>query len=157
MYVPPAFSEKRLDVLHEFSRQHSFATLIASTPEAPTASHVPVILLPQRGPFGSLQFHLAKQNDQWQFLANDSKALVIFHGPHAYISPTWYKTAVAVPTWNYLAVHAYGRPRTLDDAQLAEHLHDLSSQFEPPEGWTPNRLPPEVFEKMRRNIIGFQL
>ncbi len=157
MYVPPAFSEKRLDVLHQFIRQHSFATLITTTPAGPTASHVPIVLHPDHGPLGSLQFHLARQNDQQHSLTSDSGALMIFHGPHAYISPTWYKSPVAVPTWNYLAVHAYGCPRTLNDAQLADHLRVLSSHYEPADGWTPQRLPPDVFDKMRRNIIGFEI
>jgi transcriptional regulator len=157
MYIPPSFLEQRPHVLHAFIRHHSFATIITTTPDVPLASHVPIILLPDRGQFGALQFHLARQNPQWNLLAQATDVLVIFHGPHAYISPTWYKSAVAVPTWNYLAVHAYGRPRMLDDAQLSEHLRLLVSSYEPPGGWSTERMPAEVLEKMKRNIVGFEM
>ena len=159
MYVPPAYSEKRLDVLHEFMRRHAFATIVTNAPDGPSASHVPVVLLPQRGPHGALQMHLARQNEQWGVLAQGGGALVMFHGPHAYISPRWYKTAVAVPTWNYLSVHAYGRPRMLNDAELGEHLGLLVAGYEPaaPQGWSPSRMPAEVLEKMKRNIVGFEI
>src|SRR5688572_25985058 len=137
MYVPPAFSEQRLDVLHGFIGRHGFASLVTSGPDGPVASHVPVLLLSERGRFGTLQFHLAKQNGRWRELAGGAPALVMFHGPHAYVSPTWYESAVAVPTWNYVAVHAYGQPRQLDDAGLAGHLRLLAAAYEPPPpgGW----------------------
>lgn len=159
MYLPAPFSESRLDVLHALIRHHPFATLITSAPDFPAASHIPILLHPDRGPFGSLQFHLARQNDHWSLLAQSPPTLAIFLGPHAYISPRWYRAPVAVPTWNYLAVHAHGRPRMLDDAQLSEHLTLLAAQYEPasPEGWTPQRMPPEAFEKMKRNIVGFEI
>ena len=85
--------------------------------------------------------------------------LVIFQGPHAYVSPTWYESAVAVPTWNYGAVHTYGQPRQLDDAGLAGHLRLLAAAYEPPPlaGWSTDRMPTDVFQKMQQSIVGFEI
>jgi len=157
MYIPPAFREQRLDVLHDFMRRHAFASVIATGPDGLIASHAPVVLHEDRGPFGALQMHLAKQNQQVNVLSQATEVLLLFHGPHTYISPRWYKSAVAVPTWNYLAVHACGRPRMLDDSELTDHLTRLVSSYEPADGWAPQRIPPEVFEKMKRNIVGFDI
>src|SRR5258705_13000015 len=77
MYVPPAFSEKRLDVLHEFMRRHAFATVVTNGPDGPIASHVPVLLLARRGLYCALQMHLARQNEQWRVLAGGEGALVM--------------------------------------------------------------------------------
>jgi transcriptional regulator len=83
MYVPPAFSDDRLDVLHAIVQQHSFASIVTNGRDGPVASHVPVLLLREHGQLGTHQFHLAKQNAQWRALADDANALVMFHGPHA--------------------------------------------------------------------------
>src|SRR5258708_417386 len=100
MYVPAAFREERLDVLHEFMRRHGFASVVSHGAKGICASHVPVVLLPERGRLGALHMHLAKQNEQGGELGG-GEVMVMFHGPHAYISPRWYKAKVAVPTWNY--------------------------------------------------------
>jgi transcriptional regulator len=159
MYVPTAFAEQRLEVLHAFIRGHSFATVVTAGGDGPVASHVPVLLLPASGPFGSLQFHLARQNEQAEALASGAAALVIFHGPHAYISPRWYAAEVAVPTWNYVSVHARGTPRSLDDRALIEHLRSLSATHEPegPAAWSPDRLPAETAAKLRGSIVAFEI
>src|SRR5688500_13871881 len=126
MYAPAAFAEERIEVLHEFIARHGFATLVtgggggARTELA--ASHVPMLLLPERGKFGTLQVHFARQNEHWRALAAGEGVLSIFHGPHAYVSPRWYKKPVSVPTWNYVVVHAQGTPRAMEDAALREHL-----------------------------------
>src|SRR4051794_28060646 len=107
MYVPAVFAESRRDVLHAFMREHSFATVVTGAGAGLVASHVPVVLLADRGEHGTLQFHLARPNPQGEALTAGAETLVMFHGPHAYVSPTWYETAERVPTWNYVAVHAY--------------------------------------------------
>src|SRR5688572_9829340 len=108
MYVPSAFAEERLDVLHEFIATHDFAALVTGGAEGGdlVASHLPMLLLPTRGKLGTLQAHLARQNQQWRALADGTPVLAIFQGPHGYISPRWYKQPVSVPTWNYAVVHA---------------------------------------------------
>ena len=123
------------------------------------ASHVPVILLPALGPSGTLQLHLAKPNPQCDDLAAGAEVLVIFHGPHGYISPTWYATATSVPTWNYVAVHAYGTPRVLSDDDLRHHLDALVETYESgqPDGWNTDKLPGDTSASLRGAIIGFEV
>src|SRR5688500_17707071 len=111
MYIPPAYEESRLEVLHAFIRQYSFATLVTQGNAGLTASHLPFLLDTSRGQQGVLRSHVARPNAQWKDLNLEGEALVIFQGPHAYISPRWYVEKVTVPTWNYAAVHVYGRPR----------------------------------------------
>ena len=158
MYVPPAFAEERVEVLHEFMRHNSFANVVTGGAEGPVASHVPVLLLSERGKYGTLQMHLARQNGQWRELAGGTRALVMFQGPHAYVSPRWYRTAMTVPTWNYVEVHAYGVARVLDDEGLAGHLRLLTAAYEAaPGGWSTERIPEEVMRKMRGGIVGFEI
>src|SRR5687768_14819370 len=97
MYIPPAFAEQRLDVLHELMSSHAFATLVTYGEQGLIASHVPVVLLPTGSEFGTLQLHLGKPNPQCDDLVAGAEALAIFHGPHGYVSPTWYTTAASVP------------------------------------------------------------
>lgn len=156
MYIPTAFAEQRLDVLHEFIRSQPFATLVTHAQRGLIASHVPVVLLPSRGPSGTLRLHLAKPNPQCDDLAAGAKALTIFQGPHGYISPTWYATTAAVPTWNYVAVHAHGTPRMMSEDELRDHLDALVAQHE--SNWTASAaLPRDVFEKLRGAIVGFEI
>jgi transcriptional regulator len=164
MYVPSAFAENRLDVLHRFMREHAFATLVTnagSVDGGPQVSHLPMLLLPSRGKLGALQLHFARPNEHWKALAEGKRsALAIFHGPHGYISPAWYASPQAVPTWNYTVVHARGTPRLLhDDTELSEHLLALVSAYESgrPDGWDVDRLPAEMFAKLRGAVVGFEM
>jgi transcriptional regulator len=157
MYIPAAFAEDRVDVLHDLMRRHDFATVItAGGDDGPIASHVPMLLQPDRGRFGTLQMHVAVQNPHAQRLRDAESVLAIFQGPHGYISPTWYANPVSVPTWNYIVVHAYGRARAMDDSQLREHLYALTRAYEG-DRWMPNRLPADVFNKLRQSIVGFDI
>ncbi len=107
MYTPRDFAETRLDVIHEAIRSNPFATLVTAGADGLVATHLPVILDDAASPNGTLRAHVARANRQWHDF--DGEVLVIFSGPHAYISPSWYgDTQPSVPTWNYLAVHAYG-------------------------------------------------
>src|SRR6059058_4569294 len=103
MYLPKAFQETRTETLHAFIRRHSFATLISPAGnDGIRASHLPMLLDRTLGAHGALIGHLARSNPQWrQFAGNGAEVTAIFAGPHAYISPQWYQTRVAVPTWNY--------------------------------------------------------
>jgi transcriptional regulator len=161
MYVPKSFEETRPDVLHGFIRQHPFATLVSTGDCGPVASHVPMIFHADRGAHGTLAGHLARPNEQWRALADGSPdVLAIFHGPHAYISPTWYRSgSPAVPTWNYAAVHAYGRPRLIEGPALRRHLIELTAAFEPPspDGWNVDRLPPGFLDKLQGGVVGFEI
>ena len=105
MYIPKSFHETETTKLHDFMQQHSFATLISQGESDLIASHLPLLLDREVGQFGSLAGHMAKPNAQWQS-ADGERLLINVHGPHAYISPTWYESKNTVPPWNYVTVHA---------------------------------------------------
>ena len=115
MYIPKAFEVTDLSTLHEFIETYSFGTLVTVAGEQPVATRLPLILDRARGRNGSLLGHVARTNPQWRSFDGDRQCLVMFDGPHAYISPSWYATSPAVPTWNYAAVHVYGIPRPFHD------------------------------------------
>ncbi len=160
MYIPSAFSENRAEVLAGFIRQHSFGTLVtACSASGLCASHIP-FLLRDRGPHGTLVAHVARQNDQWRALQPDTEVLVVFQGPHAYVSPRWYKAKPAVPTWNYTAVHAYGQPRLIEDP--SEVLQFLAEMVQTYEGsakgaWQIDDVPPEFIRAMVTQIVVFAI
>lgn len=130
MYLPKAFAVTDLPVLHDFMEQYSFATLVTGQGQELTASHIPFVLERGSGRYGKLRGHLAVRNPQLADLASGAEALVIFQGPHSYISPSWYAMPNNVPTWNYTAVHAYGVAKMADRATLVAILKDLVRQNE---------------------------
>jgi transcriptional regulator len=116
MYVPAAFAESDQTKLHDFIEQNSFGLLLSQVGGLPFATHLPFLLERAGGPHGCLVGHMARSNPQWRE-AGGQIALAIFSGPHAYISPTWYEAEQVVPTWNYTAVHAYGRLQIIEDEE----------------------------------------
>ena len=158
MYLPAHFRVDDLDKISEFIEAHSFATLISHDGAAPFATHLPLLFERTRGQLGTLIGHVARGNQQWKHLQNGDEVLAIFHGPHAYISPSWYRAELAVPTWNYAAVHAYGAPRLLDDAALDAQLSAMIVKYE--SGFAapwPGDLPDDYRAKMRAAIVGFEI
>ena len=116
MYIPDAFAETDTERLHDLIEAYDFAMLITNAEPTPMVSHLPFVLDRTRGPNGTLQAHMARSNPHWRSLAGE--ALVVFRGPHRYVSPSWYEPgSPAVPTWNYAVVEAYGTPRIVDDPQ----------------------------------------
>jgi transcriptional regulator len=159
MYLPPAFREDDLGTLHAFVQQYSFATLITQHDGVPFASHLPMLLQPQASPYGTLIGHMARANPQWQDFATGQETLVIFQGPHAYVSPSWYAVHPSVPTWNYAVVHAYGTPQVITDrVALYDILQELVQTFEAPSA-TPWALavPDEYLQSMMQGIVGFRM
>ncbi len=164
MYTPRAFAFADTAQLHAFIAQSRLATLVTHTAAGLQASHLPLLLDLSQGPHGTLSGHLARANPQWQALAAGAEAMVIFQGPEAYISPGFYPAKAehgkVVPTWNYVAVHAYGRPEVFDDAQ---RLHTLVSQltdrFEGPrpQPWAVEDAPADYIAGMLKAIVGFSL
>jgi transcriptional regulator len=130
MYVPDHFSESELAWLHGLMRRHPFASLVSARPgEAPFATHLPLLLDAGRGELGTLVGHVARANPHWRAFDGRTQTLAIFSGPHAYVSARWYPSTRRVPTWNYLAVHASGRPRILDDpSRVISSLRSLMSE-----------------------------
>ena len=162
MYIPSAFAENRTGVLAEFIGRHSFGTLVTSDPSAGLcASHLPFLFQPGEGAAQATIFsHVARANPQWRELRPESEVLVIFTGPHAYISPRWYEAKMAVPTWNYTAVHVYGRPRLIDDPKLVRKiLCETVEKYEGagPEAWSTADLPEDFMAKMALAIVAFAI
>jgi transcriptional regulator len=159
MYIPDAFLVENPDKLSGLIRRHSFATLVTIDGESSFASHLPVLFHAEAGSRGTLVSHMARANPQWRHFASGRETLVMFHGPHAYISPTWYATAPAVPTWNYAAVHAYGVAQIITDhARMLELLRETVSIYEAPlpEPWGGD-LPEEYRERLMQAIVGFEI
>jgi transcriptional regulator len=158
MYIPDMFREDRTETLHDAMRAIGFATLIT---EGPEANHLPMLL--QEGANGHvLRGHVARANPVWK--KGDGPALAIFLGPHAYVSPNWYpskaETGKAVPTWNYIAVHARGPIRWVEDADwLRTHVGALSAAHEAGRDvpWMISDAPIAYIDSMLRGIVGFEL
>jgi transcriptional regulator len=156
MYIPPLFREDDLKTLHDFMRAHSFATLVTQQQGVPFASHLPFLLDSERGRYGVLSTHLARDNPQWHMFKEAQEVLVIFQGPHAYITPSWYEVQLSVPTWNYAAVHAYGLPHIINDERTFYEMLQVLVQtneagFEQP--WTLQSDNDEYIRKMMRAIV----
>jgi transcriptional regulator len=153
MYVPEAFRDDRPEALHDLIRANSFGVLVTHADDGLIASHLPFVLDAARGQHGVLIAHVARANQHWRSLA-DRESLAIFEGPHAYVSPRWYGTPLAVPTWNYAVVHAYGRARLLDDpAEVLVALDRLVRQHDPdwavPDG--------DFVPKLAAGVVAFEI
>ncbi len=144
--------------LHDFIAAHGFATLISNGDGDLFATHLPLIMSHVNSR-SILQGHIARANPHWRYLADNTRVLAIFTGPHSYISPTWYATAPAVPTWNYAAVHVYGTARVIDDCEsLARLLDQLIATYETPlpNPWS-GELPAEFKSRLMKAIIGIEI
>ena len=128
MYIPAAFAEPDRTRLHAFIEQNSFGVLVSRVDGLPFASHLPFLLDRGAGPRGALVGHVARANPQWR-QAHGQTALAVFSGPHAYVSPTWYEAEQVVPTWNYTAVHAYGRVEVIEDTGALLEIVQRSVRF----------------------------
>jgi transcriptional regulator len=164
MYLPKAFEEDRLPILHEAIRSCGLATLVTVTASGPVASHIPMLLDAGSGERGTLLGHVARANGQWRDTLAGTKALAIFHGPDAYVSPSWYpskrETGKVVPTWNYIAVHAYGAPEFFDDAaRLRDLVAKLTERQEKgqPVPWSIADAPADYIAGQLRAIVGVAL
>jgi transcriptional regulator len=159
MYVPPDFAAGDVAVLHEVMDANSFATIVSSGKQGLMASHVPVLIDRDRGPNGVIVAHVARANPHWQDLA-EGEAMVVFQGPHGYVSPRWYATPRLVPTWNYVAVHAYGRPRLVFDAnELRALVARLAARHEAGAAapWTLDSLAEKQVGALLKAIVGVEI
>jgi transcriptional regulator len=164
VYIPPHFREDRIDVLHDAIRSAGPATLISMTPDGLFASHAPLLLDPEPAPFGTLIGHLAKANPHVRLADPAVQTLVIFQGPNGYITPSYYAAkkehGKVVPTWNYVAIHAYGRLEVFDDpALLLDVVTRLTDRHESPRAapWAVSDAPPDFVQGMLRGIVGIRL
>jgi len=161
MYVQPSFGETDPEKLLALAARYPFATVITPGADELWVSHVPLLARRRAGAV-VLVGHLARANGHWQAMEGGARAptTAIFRGPHAYISPTWYATSPAVPTWNYVVVHAVGQTRVHHDGQeLCELLRELTEQYEGRQAsaWSPDRLPVDYAQSMRGAIVGFEI
>ena len=130
MYVPDSFNVTDQDEIEAFLKRYDFATLVSGVGGGLTATHLPVVV--RREASGLIVAgHVARANPHWKTLDGATEALLIFQGPYAYVSPTWYANGPAVPTWNYTVMHAYGRPQAVEDATFLEDvLETLVRRYE---------------------------
>lgn len=174
MYIPRTNAEARPEVLAAFMRAHPLATLVSAGPAGELwATHLPVVYDAARGSHGTIEGHVARANPHHELVraataqAPDDQprqSLVIFTGPDAYVTPTWYPVKAEhgreVPTWNYIAVHAYGTLELREDpAWLLAHVSRLTDQSEAgrPERWAVSDAPAEYVARELRAIVGFEL
>jgi transcriptional regulator len=164
MYLPPQFEQPDMAAMHELMRTRSLATLVTTGSDGLNANHIPLHLSATLESFGVLRGHVARSNPIWNELNSDVDALAIFHGPDAYISPSWYATKQAagkvVPTWNYTVVHAYGRLRIIDDAVwVRTQLEALTAQHEAglPDPWSMSDAPEDFTEKLLGAVVGIEM
>ena len=157
MYIPEHFQVHDNADTIAFMQANPFAILISATDDGPFATHVPVVIR-QVGEQMVLRGHVAKANAHWKHLEKRPDCLTIFHGPHAYVSPSNYATREAVPTWNYGAVHVYGKARVFSGAdELLGVLHQLIPMFDPAYADQWAELSQPYHERMLRHIVGFEI
>jgi transcriptional regulator len=164
MYVPPHFQEDRVPTLHQAIRDIAFGTLVSAGPDGLIANHVPMLLDPEPAPYGTLIGHVARANPHSRVPASETETLAIFLGPNAYVTPSWYAAkrehGKVVPTWNYVAVHAYGRLEWFDDAdRLLALVTRLTDTHEAalPAPWAVSDAPADFVRGMLKGIVGFAL
>jgi transcriptional regulator len=156
MYIHKLNREENREKIIEFLRQNDFATLVAYDGEKPIASHL-LMEIDVKDEDLFVNGHMSKANSLWKMFEKNPEVLVIFHGPHTYISPTWYNH-VNVPTWNYQSVHVYGKPRLLiDHDETYKLLKRLIDRHEANSHYRLETLPQDFVEKEIKGIVAFQI
>jgi transcriptional regulator len=155
MYLPPYYAEDDRETLYAVIRQNNFGLLFGMADDTPVATHLPFLL---EGDV--LQAHMARANPHWRSFGAEQEVLCVFQGPHAYVSPSWYATGKAVPTWNYVAVHVYGAPRIVDDPEKARAMQQRlvaahESGFDEP--WSIDGLSESYVTGQLRAIVNFEI
>jgi transcriptional regulator len=164
MYQPPHFVENRLAVQHALIREHSLGLLITAGPDGLQANPIPFLIDSEAPEHGTLRAHLARANPQARELAAVTECLVVFQGPQHYISPSLYptkrETGKVVPTWNYITVHAWGRPVVMDDAGwLRRQIGDLTRHKEESRAapWAVDDAPEDFVAAQIKGIVGLEI
>ncbi|QPQ36154.1 FMN-binding negative transcriptional regulator [Lysinibacillus sp. JNUCC-52] len=157
MYIPKYYKVTDVNEIEEFIQMNSFATLVTTKQGKPIATHLP-LMFNKKGEDCYLTGHMAYGNPQWRTFETSEDVLVMFQGPHAYISSSWYEQE-NVPTWNYQSVHIYGHATILEKEELVEDLTKLLEKYENnrenPILW--ESLSPELLEKEMKGIVGFKI
>jgi len=159
VYIPTPFLVEDRKIILAFMQQFDFAAVVSHSDAGLVASHVPV-LIREVGSELTIVGHVARGNPHWRLMEGQAESMVIFQGPHAYVSPTWYVSSPAVPTWNYAVVHAYGAARVREDATfIAGVVEDLTRRYEDQREhpWSTQAVPGESYEKLLNAIVGFEI
>ncbi|MGI8764968.1 MAG: FMN-binding negative transcriptional regulator [Gemmatimonadaceae bacterium] len=164
MYTPPAFAETRAGEQYDFLAANPMGVLVTTSPAGLVATHLPFVLDRASGPAGVLRGHVARANPHHSRVGDSTEAMVIFAGPDAYITPSWYPSkqrhGKVVPTWNYVAVHVYGELRATNDPDfLLRHVQALTHQQESERehSWAVSDAPREYIERLLASIVGLEL
>ncbi len=164
MFVPPPMKEERLEVLHSLIKQHPFGAMVTCGVDGPTADHIPFVLHSDLSTNGTLRGHVAIRNPIVEAASAKPSTLLIFQGPHTYITPSWYASKAehgkVVPTWNYALVHAYGKLTiTHDENWLREHLASLTLTHEANQAtpWKPEDAPAKFLAQQLKGIVGIEI
>jgi len=161
MFVPKHFAQTDADRIHRLMVDNPFALVCVALDNEVEAGHVPVHTSKTDDGETLIRFHFANNNPLAKAMDSSASAVVVFTGPHSYISPDWYGSEDMVPTWNYAVVQARGKPTRLDDDELIQFLDDLSAQNEaalaPKKPWTAQKMDQKRYQSMRRAISGFAM
>jgi len=157
MYIPEFNRIEDRALALAFMRANPFAIFVSSSENTPFATHLPVLIDESAGQL-MLRAHVAKANPHWQMIGPDHESLVVFHGPHAYVSPALYEIRESVPTWNYAAVHVYGKGRVItEESATRQVLDDLTTQFDSSYNQQWNSFSDEYRNRMQRHIVAFEI
>ena len=157
MYIPEFNRQEDRSTILAFMRANPFAILITTAEGIPFATHLP-FLIDETGDQIVVQGHMARANAHWKSMNESEESLVIFHGPHAYISPSLYESRKSVPTWNYAAVHVYGEPTLFSDEEgLRATLHRMIDTFESSYMAQWSELSEQYQSQMMKHIVGFEI
>jgi transcriptional regulator len=164
MYQPAHFREDRITVQHDLMCRHPLGLLVTAGPGGLMANLVPFLVYAAETDRGVLRAHVARGNPQWRELGAVDQCLVVFQGPQRYVTPSWYatkqETGKVVPTWNYVTVHAWGRPRVVEDAAwLRRQLDDLTASQEGlrPAPWKVADAPEAFIAAQMKGIVGIEI
>ncbi|RAZ81202.1 FMN-binding negative transcriptional regulator [Planococcus halotolerans] len=157
MYIPKFYKVTDVEEIREFVQHHSFGTLVTTRKGRPIATHLPLQLVKEEEDY-YITGHMAYGNPQWRTFEASEEILIMFQGPHSYISSSWYEQE-NVPTWNYQAVHIYGAAQILDEEELKQDLTKLMKKYEQhradPVLW--DKLSPSLLDKEIKGIVGFKV
>ena len=155
MYIPRHFKLDDEEMIYDFIEKYGFATLFSQHNGEPYATHLPLTL--NKGE-SALYGHFARPNEQWKDIENQ-QVLVVFQGPHCYISPSWYETMKAVPTWNYVSIHIYGKMEIVEDPKVIfDSLNDMVKKYERPDSlYNLNDVDSQYIEGMSKGIVAFRI
>ncbi|WP_144108972.1 FMN-binding negative transcriptional regulator [Paraburkholderia sp. BCC1886] len=160
MYIKPAYAEDQLATLHAHMREWSFAMLVSSTRGAVGITHLPFLLDTTRGEHGTLTTHLARANPHFEQLREAKDVRVVFSGPHAFVSPSWYEDQHTFPTWNYAAIHASGRLRLIEEPEaVRDILTRTVAHYDTPLGgaWSFPGMPEDTILPRLKAIAGVEI